>query len=71
MKYKVTFKSKIIEDYMKKEGLNKSQFAEKCGLSVYVLNRFLRGESHISIRYIIKLHDLLHISTDDMFIVKK
>ncbi len=71
MKYKITFKSEIIESFMKKEGLNKTQFAKKCGISLHILNKLLRGECPISFRYILKLHDLLQISIDDMFVIEE
>ena len=60
----IRFKSCLIEKYMQKHKLSKVQFANKCGISLYILNKVLDGQKPINVSSIIKICKFLDVSSD-------
>ena len=55
-----------IFNYMKQNNLNKKQMAERCDISVYTLNKILKGEINIGISKIFKALITINATMKDL-----
>ena len=60
--------SKLIEDYMKENNLTAGHFAEKCGVSTYIIKKMLSGKCPKTPSPLIKVCLLTEIKADDLLV---
>lgn len=56
----------IIVDYMQQHKLNKAQFCDACGISIYTLNKILKNESIRKITPFIKMALYMKVKLKDL-----
>lgn len=63
---KPKFKTDVIVNYIKKNGLTIKQFCKHCEITYYRFNQFMKSDYNITVPPLIKMADFLKVNLIDL-----
>ena len=62
------FNKQLVEDYIKANGLTREEFAERCGMSLKVLNRVMAGTERLWMAKVVRIGEVIGVTPNELLL---